>query len=237
MSNGPNSSFGSVNRVKQIIEHAAFDPPGQVLHQRRLGRARRTQDEQVLARDQAHAEQVDDFVLGDERALHGREHVLRQSQAQFDVVRRRAAVGSHIRHGIILHGKVLWRRSICDGGCHLRRQFWKQPYGLLHGLSHVRVAQPRCIAARDHPIDVQAQQARIVRPRTDLHGTDAGHPDRRERPLDRPTAKVRQERIATAKHFAQLGQAGQVAKREIHAVVDRRRIALRAGDRPCVCAQ
>ena len=95
----PEQLVGLGEPRQQIVEHPPVDPPRQVLHEGRLGGARRTEDEQVFARDEADAQQVDDLVLGDERALHGREHGFGQPPAQFGVIRRHGDGGRTIRHG------------------------------------------------------------------------------------------------------------------------------------------
>ena len=71
---------------KQIIEDAAVDSPGEVLHQRTFGRAGRAEKEKVLARHEPNAQQIDDFIFADESRFHRGEDFGGKAAAEFQVV-------------------------------------------------------------------------------------------------------------------------------------------------------
>ena len=113
----------------------------------------------------------------------------------------------------------------------LRRQLRKEAHRLLHGISHLRVAQPRGIAkSRSRgPRTGPAGKGRCAQgpicsgPTSAIPTDESGHWT-----AQRARCASSGSRLRSA--LRQLDQAGQVAKREIHAIVDRRRIAVRAGD-------
>src|SRR4051794_40983780 len=54
------------------------------MNKRRFSRPGRTENEQVLAANQADSEQVDDFVFADKIAFHGLEHFGRKTGGDFN---------------------------------------------------------------------------------------------------------------------------------------------------------
>ena len=157
----PEQLVGLGEAGQQVIEHAALDPPGQVLDQGALGRARRPQQEEVLAGHQGDAQQIDDFILADEGRLHRREDFRRQAFAEFDVLRGWHGDDRRMDERK-MNERIDERHFSVKGRIGTVREFQISAFshGLRDGLFDPRIAEPGPVLAGDDAIAVDIQQTR-----------------------------------------------------------------------------
>jgi hypothetical protein len=78
MSKGPKISFGFGESCEEIIETPALQVSGKLMDQGAFCCARRSQQEEIFARDECDTHQVDDVVLAHEGCLHGSQQLILQ---------------------------------------------------------------------------------------------------------------------------------------------------------------
>jgi len=76
------AGFGEAG--EEIVEGAAFHPGGELVNKSGFGGSRWPEEEEVLAANEADAEQIDDLVLADEGAFHRVEDLVGKAGGDFD---------------------------------------------------------------------------------------------------------------------------------------------------------